>query len=698
MRQILFIMLGLSTVLFASFSKEGNIVTHSTTGLQWQDNVIGSSMEWASAITHCEDLELDGQSDWRLPNLKELTSIVDDTKTNPSINTAIFEHTASSYYWSSTTYVGNSDYAWSVYFSYGYQYYRNKSNSNYVRCVRAGQFDPLPLAKVLFVSEVPKDDTLQLDAFTKEWTFGTDLSGYSVEVVSSDFSSYSSVSIDGTHISMELTPDVTKPINVITLKLKDASGQHVSISGSEIFWARNRTNHAPRLADGQSSQMSGDASTPVTLDIETYDADGDTVSLSVVDDDGGNVFFDSDNPQRLYASFSSDDTVLHTVTIELSDGKETREQNIKVLRFNASNIESYYSDVETHTATHHFNDVAFVTLAGIFAGQEDPSDATKRIFRPTDDASMAEVLAVVLKAGVKAKKMTMTSSGSYLSTYPRWASPYYTHAREAGAVSDLGGDLSIHFPSREEVAQIVVKVLSLEEKLEVFSNIGAEFDDKDSFSYDAMHHYGQVVKLFGLFMTNATANPSEKVSRAELASIARHILMMPSATVVSTPAVVESGETFSITLENLSAIDLSLDYEFVEKNASRAFAVDRRVYDPLNIDSSLVRIGDNKIIALLENSGVREVLFGTVTVKMPYEDMDGDGISDSADLDIDGDGVDNLEDAFAFDSSESIDTDNDGTGNNADLDDDGDGMSDEDEIAAGRDPLDSSDAVNITRV
>ena len=142
MRQILFIMLGLSTVLFASFSKEGNIVTHSTTGLQWQDNVIGSSMEWASAITHCEDLELDGQSDWRLPNLKELTSIVDDTKTNPSINTAIFEHTASSYYWSSTTYVGNSGDAWYVHFRYGYQYYYNrKSNSSYVRCVRAGEVE-----------------------------------------------------------------------------------------------------------------------------------------------------------------------------------------------------------------------------------------------------------------------------------------------------------------------------------------------------------------------------------------------------------------------------------------------------------------------------------------------------------------------------------------------------------------------------
>lgn len=103
MRGIFLITLGLSTALFASFSKTGNIVTDSTTALQWQDDAIGSTMTWTEAIDHCEDLTLDTHGDWRLPNLKELTSLVDDSRVSPSIDTSIFEHTASNAYWSSTT-------------------------------------------------------------------------------------------------------------------------------------------------------------------------------------------------------------------------------------------------------------------------------------------------------------------------------------------------------------------------------------------------------------------------------------------------------------------------------------------------------------------------------------------------------------------------------------------------------------------
>jgi len=139
MRQILLITLGLSTALFASFSKNGNIVTDGSTGLQWQDDAIGSVMVWTAAMDYCENLTLDTYSDWRLPNLNELTSIVDDTKVSPSIDTAVFQNTASNYYWSSTTYAGYSDDAWGVFFYNGYQNYYFKAHSYYVRCVRAGQ-------------------------------------------------------------------------------------------------------------------------------------------------------------------------------------------------------------------------------------------------------------------------------------------------------------------------------------------------------------------------------------------------------------------------------------------------------------------------------------------------------------------------------------------------------------------------------
>ena len=138
---ILFSLMMLSALSCADFSKSGNIVTDSSTGLQWQDDAIGSTMTWTSAITHCENLSLDGHSDWRLPNINALKTLIDDSKINPAIdnsNTA-FQHTASYFYWSSTTYVGNTSRAWGVSFSNGSQYYNSKTGSGYVRCVRAGQ-------------------------------------------------------------------------------------------------------------------------------------------------------------------------------------------------------------------------------------------------------------------------------------------------------------------------------------------------------------------------------------------------------------------------------------------------------------------------------------------------------------------------------------------------------------------------------
>ena len=138
MRKILTMMIATSIVLLADFSKSGDIVTDSVTGLQWQDDAVGSSVGWQGAIDRCEVLSLGGHSDWRLPNKKELLSIVDYSKYNPSIN-AEFQNTASDYYWSSTTRADDTGYAWVVGFSDGYTSSNHKGNSYYVRCVRAGQ-------------------------------------------------------------------------------------------------------------------------------------------------------------------------------------------------------------------------------------------------------------------------------------------------------------------------------------------------------------------------------------------------------------------------------------------------------------------------------------------------------------------------------------------------------------------------------
>ena len=144
MKAILFILIIVST-LSAGFSRNGEIVSDTATGLQWQDDAIvkTTTRTWTSAIDYCENtLTLGGHNDWRLPNKKELLSIADRSRYNPAIDDTVFVNTASYYYWSSTTYAYYSDYAWVVGFGYGYSsYYGYKTYDGYVRCVRGGQFD-----------------------------------------------------------------------------------------------------------------------------------------------------------------------------------------------------------------------------------------------------------------------------------------------------------------------------------------------------------------------------------------------------------------------------------------------------------------------------------------------------------------------------------------------------------------------------
>ncbi len=137
---VCFLLFACVDVMAGDFYDNGDgTVTDNNTGLMWQQDEAGS-MDWEGALTYCEGLSLAGYTDWRLPNIKELESITDDTLYIPSIDTNFFPDVYASSYWSSTTYASYSFNAWYVYFSNGLvSGYFDKSFNHYVRCVRAGQ-------------------------------------------------------------------------------------------------------------------------------------------------------------------------------------------------------------------------------------------------------------------------------------------------------------------------------------------------------------------------------------------------------------------------------------------------------------------------------------------------------------------------------------------------------------------------------
>ena len=111
-------------------------VVDTTTGLEWQATPFAESMKHADAVQACADLRLGGHDDWRLPTRAELLTLVDDTRYSPAIDTDAFPNTPNTWFWTSTTYAGDKDYAWFVYFDGGNSGIDYRGHLNRVRAVR----------------------------------------------------------------------------------------------------------------------------------------------------------------------------------------------------------------------------------------------------------------------------------------------------------------------------------------------------------------------------------------------------------------------------------------------------------------------------------------------------------------------------------------------------------------------------------
>ncbi|WP_084332557.1 Lcl domain-containing protein [Marinobacterium jannaschii] len=74
------------------FVDNGNgTITDKASGLTWAQRDSGLAMNWKSALQYAERLEFAGYDDWRLPNAKELQSIVDYNRSPDSSNSAAID-------------------------------------------------------------------------------------------------------------------------------------------------------------------------------------------------------------------------------------------------------------------------------------------------------------------------------------------------------------------------------------------------------------------------------------------------------------------------------------------------------------------------------------------------------------------------------------------------------------------------------
>lgn len=122
-----------------SFTDNGDgTVTDNTSGRMWQQSDDNTGRNWQQAHAYCDSLTLAGHTDWRLPDIKELRGIVDNTVDYPAINGTYYPGTDSDPYWSSTSVASTPTRAWYVNFNLGYVIHQAKTVSTNVcvRCIR----------------------------------------------------------------------------------------------------------------------------------------------------------------------------------------------------------------------------------------------------------------------------------------------------------------------------------------------------------------------------------------------------------------------------------------------------------------------------------------------------------------------------------------------------------------------------------
>lgn len=142
------------TTIIDNFTLLSNgLAQDKATGLMWMRCAYGQTWDstnstctgtavqitWQDALQASELATDGGYSDWRLPNVKELATIVEKRCVDPAVNATVFPSTAADNFWTSTTVSDEHSWAWSVAFYNGRNNTKEKLLDVRARFVRYAQ-------------------------------------------------------------------------------------------------------------------------------------------------------------------------------------------------------------------------------------------------------------------------------------------------------------------------------------------------------------------------------------------------------------------------------------------------------------------------------------------------------------------------------------------------------------------------------
>lgn len=153
-------------------------ITDKATGLTWQKADNGEGVNWQGALAYAENLTLAGHDDWRLPNAKELQSIIDYTRSPETSNSAAIDpifkistikneagETDYPYFWTSTTHLdGPVPESSAVYIAFGKAVGKMRGKIMDVHGAGSQRSDP-KTGKPM--SRGPQGDMIRVDNFVR---------------------------------------------------------------------------------------------------------------------------------------------------------------------------------------------------------------------------------------------------------------------------------------------------------------------------------------------------------------------------------------------------------------------------------------------------------------------------------------------------------------------------------------------------